>query len=146
MDAAACCQTKLDGYSRSEYNGCSGCGRDEGFFQKSIVTVPPRVLVLNVAGWSQNETGDWKRMFSNFEDIHLVTLRGRSYVLRCLSLHAGLTPYSGHYIAVVNHGPTQGWFVYNDANRQSVLQETVQCHFLHRQQTFVSNFLIYESL
>ena len=136
----------LHEYSRSDEGGCANprCKLDSGFFQRAKVTTPPNVLVITVEGWRQNNDGTWERMFSDFQNIFSINLRGRTYILRSMSLHQGSTPSSGHYIALAHHGSTLGWFVYNDSVRKSVPDNSVRCHFEHRNTTFRSNFLIYE--
>ena len=74
-----------------------------------------------------------------------VQIEAATYSLHGVIFHKGLSPGSGHYVAVVRHGvDMEPFFLYNDACRRGIPRAALVCdtHFFGEQ--FHGTGLLYD--
>jgi len=76
-----------------------------------------------------------------------VQIEAATYILHGVIFHAGVSPGSGHYVAVARHGAdVEPFFLYNDACRRAITRTALVCDTQLFGQHFHATGLLYERL
>ena len=150
LDASLERASRPEGFTR-EGQGCNNhlCRAMHGFEIRpgEVVETPP-VLTILLEGWQMRPNGTWEMLHTDLTNVLEVTLQGREYRLRSVTLHGqGSSPMCGHYIALACHGVPETWYLYNDDHRVEVDARNLRSHFREprSRRNFRSNVFVYEA-
>ena len=113
------------------------------------VQTPPAVLLISVKQWGTNIQNDGRstthRRSSAMRLDETVQIEAATYSLHGVVFHKGLSPGSGHYVAVARHGvDAEPFFLYNDATRRAVTRAALVCDTQLFGERFHATGLLYE--
>ena len=117
--------------------------------KSQTVQNPPAVLLVSIKQWAQNIENDGSvtthRRSSGMRLDETVQIEAATYSLHGVIFHQGLSPGSGHYVAVARHGvDAEPFFLYNDACRRAITRTALVCDTRFFGEHFHATGLLYD--